>query len=161
MDAHRTLPADDLPTDLVNAATAAAARDAEHVGLFLRELGLVGTPEQPVPLPARFLFHLAAALRLLVWESQGFFLHQAAGLPSADQALDDAFAALLDPSADPTELGIQVLRLSLERFAWHGLGELNADIALDDLTDDAALDVLAEFLWASRHVATLKEDCQP
>lgn len=161
MDAQRTLPADDLPTDLVNAATAAAARDADLVGLFLRELGLTGTADQPVSLPARFLCQLAAALRLLVWEAQGFFFHRAAGLPSADQALDDAFAVLLDPSADPTQLGINVLRLSLERFAWHGLGDRNADIALDDLTDDAALDVLAEFLWASRQIPTAQEDCQP
>ena len=159
MDAQRTLSTDNLPADLVNAACAQAARDADYVGLFLHSLGLSASPDQPGRLPARFLFHLAAALRLLVWESQGFFVHQAAGLPSADQALRDAFRALLDPDANSTELGIQVLRLSLERFAWNGPRDLNADIALDELSDEAALDALAQFLWTNRHAATMKEDC--
>lgn len=156
-----TPPVRDFPPDMVNAVTAAAERDADAVGFFLRELGLAGNPQQPRKLPASFLLHLAAALRLSVWETQGFAFHQDAGLPPARQAISDAFHALADANANPTELCIAVLRLSLERFAWNRPRHWNADIALDDLNDEAALDLLAEFLWTHRHVATSKEDCQP
>jgi hypothetical protein len=157
MDAKHSLTFS-LPTDMVNAVATAAARDADHVGLFLHELGLSASPDQPCRLPERFLLHLGAALRLLVWEAQGFFFHQTAGLPSAHQAIRAAFQALHDPNADPSEFCVQVVRLSLERFAWNGPRDLHADIALDDLNDEAALDMLAELLWASRHLATAKED---
>ena len=53
------------------------------------------------------------------------------------------------------------IKKALERFAWNGPRDLHADIALDDLSDEATLDVLAEFLWACRQVSTKKEDCQP
>lgn len=150
-----------FPPDMVNAVTAAAARDADAVGLFLQQLGLTGTAQQPLTLPAGFLLHLAAALRLSRWETQGFCFHHAAGLPPPDQAICDAFDALVDANANPTEFCIAVMRLLLERFAWNGLRDLNADIALDELSDEAALDVLAQFLWTHRHVATTKEECQP
>lgn len=149
------------PADMVNAVAASAARDADAVGFFLRALGLSASPDQPCRLPARFLLHLAAALRLLLWVTQGFFFHQAAGLPSARQAIRDAFQALHNPNADPSEFCVRVVRLSLERFAWNGPRDLYADVALDDLHDESTLDVLAEFLWASRPFANPKEDCQP
>ena len=60
-----------------------AARDADRVGYFLDQLGLGATPEKPLPMPAAFLLHLGAALRLLAWETQPFFFHRAAGLPEA------------------------------------------------------------------------------
>ena len=113
-------------------------------------------------MPARFLLHLGAALRLLVWEAQGFFIHRAAGLPEARQAIRDAFRSLANPGTDPTELCVTVLRLAVECFAWHGPRDLNADIALDQLADeDAALDALAEYLWAFRHTGPVAEGPQP
>ena len=161
MDATLNSPLTDVPADRITAVASGAARDADRVGLFLHERGLSASPDQPRRLPAGFLLHLAAALRLLLWERQGVFFHQAAGLPSAPQAIRAAFHALHDPDADPSPFCVQVLRLSLERFAWNGPCDLHADIALDDRSEDAALDVLAEILWTSRHLATAKEDCQP
>jgi hypothetical protein len=151
----------DFPPDMVNAVTVAAARDADAVGLFLREQGLTGTPLKPLKLPAGFLMDLAAALRLSAWETQGFSFHHAAGLPPAEQAIQDAIDALADAKDKPNQLCIAVLRLAVEHSAWNGLSEWNADIALDDLSDEAALDVLAKFLWTHRQAATTKEDCQP
>jgi hypothetical protein len=101
-------------------------------------------------MPAGFLLHLAAALRLLSSEAQGFFPHREAGLPEARQAIRDAFLALTDPDADPTELCVAVLRLSVERFAWSGPPDLGADVALDEAPEDALLEALADFLWAHR-----------
>jgi hypothetical protein len=160
MDDKPTPLARDFPPDMLNAVGAAAVRDADAVGLFLQHLGLTGSPQQPRKLPAGFLLHLAAALRLSHWQTQGFCFHHAAGLPPADQAIGDAFDALADANANPSELCLAVMRLSLERFAWNGPRDLNADIALDELSDEAALDVLAQFLWTNRHAATMKEDCQ-
>jgi hypothetical protein len=161
MDAMHSPSASDFPADLISAVAGSAARDADHVGLFLHEMGLSASPDQPCRLPARFLLHLGAALRLLIWEAQGFFCHQAAGLPPARQAIRAAFQALRDPDDDSSALCLQVLRLAVERFAWNGPRDLHAEIAVDDLDDEAALDLLAEFLWAARHRATTKEDCEP
>lgn len=161
MDDKPTTPARAFPPDMVNAVAAAAALDADAVGLFLRERGLTGTPQKPLKLPAGFLPELAAALRLSAWERQGFAFHHAAGLPPGDQALHDTFNALADAKGKPPQRCKAVLRLAVEHLAWNGLSDWNADIALDDLSDDTALDVLAQFLWTHRHTATLKEDCQP
>src|SRR5437588_1115435 len=89
----------DFPPEMATAVAVAAARDAERVGLFLGHLGIGGTPEQPRPMPAGFLLHLGAALRLLAWEAQGFFFHRQAGLPEARVAIRDAFRSLADPDA--------------------------------------------------------------
>jgi hypothetical protein len=147
----------DFPGEMVTAVAVDAARDAERVRLFLKHLGIEAAPDKPCRLPAGFLLHLGAALRLLAWETQGFFCHRAAGLPEARQAIRDAFRS----RADPTELSVAVLRLSVERFAWSGPLDLTADVALDDLTDEAALDALAEFLWATRHTGPWPDGCQP
>jgi hypothetical protein len=145
-----SLSISDIPADMVAAVAANAARDADCVGLFLNRLGLGATPERPRPMPAAFLLHLGAALRLLTWEAQGFFFHRAAGLPEAPQPIRAAFESLAEPDADPTELCVAVLRLSVERFAWSGPPELGADVALDEAQEDALLEALADFLWARR-----------
>ncbi len=87
-----------------------SARDADRVGIFLGALGLGATPNEPRPMPAGFLLHLGAALRLLMWETKGFFFHRDAGLPDARQAIRDAFNSLNSPDADPTELCMAILR---------------------------------------------------
>jgi hypothetical protein len=161
MDDKPITPARDFPPDMVNAVSAAAARDADAVGLFLRERGLTGTPEKPLKLPAGFLLELAAALRLSAWETQGFSFHHAAGLPRADQAIRDVLHAFVDLDGKPTQRCSAVLRLAMEHLAWIGLSDWNADIALEDLGDETALDVLAEFLWTHRQTAIPKEDCLP
>lgn len=104
-------------------------------------------------LPRHFLLHLRAALRLWLWEGQGFLFHRAIGLPAARDVIGAAFRSLEDPGADPTPLTCTVLRLAVECFAWNGLRELGADMALDDTVDEAALDALAEYLWACRPAA--------
>jgi hypothetical protein len=139
-----------FPPEMVAAVKADAARDADLVGGFLSALGIRGTPEKPVALPLRFLLYLKAALHLWLWEVQGFFFHRAVGLPAAQEAIAAALGFLEDPDADPTLLRQTVLRLSIERFAWNGLRELGAEVALDDSLDEAALDALAEYLWACR-----------
>jgi hypothetical protein len=134
---------------MATAVAVDAARDADRVIVFLEAVRPKGM--QYGPIPASFLLRLGVALRLLAWETQGFFFHRQAGLPEARRALQDAFLSLREPNADPTELRATVLRLSLERFAWTGQPDLNADVALSDLNEDAALDAMAEHLWKIRH----------
>ncbi len=109
---------------------AEAARDADRVGQFLYALGLRGDPKKPIRLPGRFLLQLGVALRLLHWETQGWFFHRTVGLPEAQQVICDAFRSSTNSDADQTELDVAVLRLFLERFAWHARRELGADVVL-------------------------------
>ncbi len=151
----------DCPAEMVAAVAADASHDADLVGLFLHYLGLRRTPEKPLAVPFGFLLHLRAVLRLVLWEAEGLFYHRTTGLPDAAGAIRDAFMSLVNPNADPTPLWQTVLRISVERFAWHGRRDLDADVALGDLIDDAALDALAEHLWAFRHAGTATGSPKP
>ena len=113
-----------IPDELVEAMAREAARDAENVAVFLRELGFTPSDDRPVRLPAAFLLDLGAALRLLMWESSGLRVHQDSGLPGAERAIIDAFGHL-DATAEvealpPVELPRRVVALFADRFAWHG-----------------------------------------
>jgi hypothetical protein len=154
-------PAVHFPHELTTALMADAFRGADRVGQFLADLGLWGDTKKPLALPLRFLLHLCAALRLCEWEEQGWFFHRAVGLPEAAQAIREAFQSLTNPDAKSTELYAAVLGLFAERFAWHARRELDADVALDDLADEAALDALAAFLWATRHGGAVTQGPQP
>lgn len=147
---HSDTSLDEFPTELVDSVKARAERDAVSVAQFMGCLGLNATPEKPVPLPAGFLLSLAAALRLLAWEVRGFNFHREAGLPSASEAIRDAFERLLEKDAKPSPICNTVGRLALERFAWAGEPELGADVAIDDVDEELFLDALADFLWANR-----------
>ena len=151
-------PFANIPDDLLTAVALDATCDADHVGLFLSYLRIRGTPVRPIFLPREFLLQLAAALRLLCWEAQGFFFHRDAGLPDAQEAIRDAFRSLADHHEERTDISKKVLRLFIDRFAWNGQRDLGAAIALDDLADDAALDALAEFFWAVRHAGCATDD---
>src|SRR5258708_2739530 len=59
----------DFPTEMVDAVVVDAARDAVRVVWFLEQLELGATPETPLSMPAGFLLHPGAALRLLACAS--------------------------------------------------------------------------------------------
>src|SRR4029079_12650299 len=100
-----------------------------------------------------YLLHLGAALRLLIWECRGFYFHRLAGLPSAEEAIDNALQARAPSEASKsTRFCEAVLGVAIAHFSWHGLSELNTYIALDPLDTDHSIDALAEFLWANRHL---------
>jgi len=154
MAAYTLPPCPDVPPELVTAIVEDAARDADHVGLFLRTIGLEGSPHCPIHLPAAFLLDLGAALRLLEWERRGLQVHLEVGLPSAKQALRDVFQAFAAPSgpavAPARSLTYRVMILFVERFAWNARVELDADITLDEPEEDQLLEALADFLWEHR-----------
>jgi hypothetical protein len=141
---------DDYPAEMVLRVAEDAALDADRVGVFLSSLGLRGSPGKPLSLPVNFLLHLGAALRLLVWETQGFLDHQVAGLPDAHTAIRAAIHSLKDPQAEATQFCTDVFRFSVEHFAWSAGRELGVDVALGEADEDALLEGLADFLWAKR-----------
>jgi hypothetical protein len=98
------------------------------------------------------MMRLGAALWTFQWELAGLHVHTAAGLPGARAALLNAVESLADLSGDKQgeEALERVLALFLERFAWSGQLLLNADVSLDLIEDDAALDAVAELLWRHR-----------
>jgi hypothetical protein len=150
-----------IPPEMVEFVAAEAERDADRVILFLHYLGVRAILVNPNAMHARFLLRLGAALRLLHWEVQGFAYHRTAGLPDSGQAIRDAFQNFTNPDADPTEFCCSVLRISCERFVWHGRRDLDADVAVDELMEDDALDAVADFLWTSRHIATAPDGSKP
>ena len=143
-----------IPEELSDTTAREAARDAGLVSCFLHELGLVPPDDHPVRFPAAFLLRLGAALRLLVWESNGLRVHLEMGLPSAERAIVDAFG-LLDTTAEasqPVDFPRSVVALFADRFAWHGRPNLDADVVLDDHVEgDALVEALAQLLWDARH----------
>lgn len=144
----------DYPPALVAAIAGEAARNADRVGQFLHALGLVPQKGQPpLALPRKFLLGLAAALRLLDWEIQGFHVHLDAGLPSAREALVRVFRAVFAAGSLEYHVDLRrhVLGLFIERFAWNGRAELDADFALGDVNEDELVEALADFLWSQRH----------
>jgi hypothetical protein len=140
----------EFPDAMVSAVATDAARDADRVRMFLSALGILPSPEKPLSLPARFLLHLGAGLRLLSWEANGFFAHREVGLPEARAVIRDAFQSLNNSGVDPAELCIRVMGLSIERFAWTAPAELGTDVSLAEADEDALQEALADFLWAHR-----------
>ena len=149
------LAVSDLPPDLVQAVARDARADADHVGLFLREIGIAATPQKPRRLPAAFLLDLGAALRLLSWEQAGLDLRGVAGLPPARQALLAVLRAAAShggagPGAPPGSLSSLVVAAFADHFAWNARVELDAEVVLGEADEEAALAALADFLWEHR-----------
>lgn len=139
-----------LHPDLIAAVRAEAARSADRVAEFIRDLAARGV-EVP-PLDRGTLLELAAALTLAVWEGSGLDLHRDAGLPPARLAVRYALATVL-PSVrrlDPMLIA-HVVGLFAERMAWHAREELGADVVLDAPDEDALIELMARVAWERRH----------
>lgn len=150
----------DAPTEPRAAILAIAGCDGARARRFLSQLVPGMTREKWLSLPFSFVLSVGTALRLLDWEKQGFSCVREAGLPTWLTVIRDAFVALQNSHTASPELPMAVLRLSLERFAWHAPHFFGGDVALDDLTE-AALDVLAEYLFASRRAGVAAAGPQP
>ena len=124
----------------------------------MKTLGIEASKENPIQLPLAFLLHLGTALRLLLWERQGYVFHREAGLPSARQAIHDASQSLLKPNlVVVNRLNLEVLKIAMKRLAWSGPRELGAEVAiLQEELEDQFLEDLADFLW-NQHVRSRAE----
>ena len=100
-----------------------------------------------------------AALAVLAWLPRDAVAQTgpcAAGLPSARDALGHVIGVITAAAADRAALaragalGRAVFDLRMSRLAWAGPAELQADVALDAPDEDALIEALAVFLWASR-----------
>jgi len=145
------------PPELVAAATRDAERDADALISFLGDLGFrrPGPDEPPVRLPAGLLLGLGAAMRLLIWESNGVHVHREAGIPSAYEVLCDVFRRAAEPVQDGPDpviasLCVRVFNLAVRHFAWEGQPILGADVLLGEADEDALIDSLAQLCWACR-----------
>jgi hypothetical protein len=143
-----------LPPDLVDAVRRQAELDGDRVGLLLTQL--LGPVEKgTIWFPEWFLLELAAALRLQSWEKDGITLHLDAGLPSSEHAIASVAQALTDritqgSHADDAPLTFRVNTLFIERFAWRGRADLDAEVVLGEADGDELVEVLARLMWAHR-----------
>ena len=139
---------DPYPGDLVAHVIDQANRDAERVVAILE---LVGLGSATVPeWPPALLLRLAAATRLMSWEAAGLSPHIDEGLPNAADALWWATHTpheLEDPNRD---LALRVFQIGLDRMAWSGPRDLDAEILLDGPDEGEMVDALAKFLWEHR-----------
>jgi hypothetical protein len=142
-----------LPKGIDTTVAVDTTRDADRLTASLLELGFRATPLIRQPMATDLIPYLDAALRLHNWTILGISIHRAAGFLEALDVDRDVFGFVDDEGTGPTPLGIAVLCFVCERFAWNGISELGANVVRDDLTDDAALEALAEYLWKSRHGA--------
>jgi hypothetical protein len=148
-------PAWNLPPDLVAAVEQMSARWVQTALEFLDqlcellELGGYQIDPRSCDLSPVFLGEIAAVLQLLAWERQGIFVHQEAGRPNAIDAIQGL--ARTPRNRIPSELYMKVVKVWMDRFAWSGHADLNADVTLDDLKEDAELEAIASLLWAHRH----------
>jgi hypothetical protein len=116
--------------------------------------------EHPVAIPAEFLTELAAILRISIWELNNLRDQIAADLPRAEDAYNDLMErayhrpeSFSSPGESPP-LHYRVMEAVLRHLAWNGRRDLGADVLLgrpDDGDDDAALEAMAQYLWARRH----------
>jgi hypothetical protein len=147
----------DYPPELIRFVTEEAERDADRAWYFLRLVDLAPPPGQIRRLPAGLLLNLGAAARLLEWEQAGITIHLDAGLPCARDAARRIFleAVPVDGEARGPEpwLSEAVFRLTIDRFAWTGRTDLQAEIRLDFPDEDVLVEALAQFLWTHRHAA--------
>lgn len=145
-----------VPIELSTAVQEKAVRDADVVYRFLTWLGRKWAGDSfdlaAIDLPPGFMSALAAALQLVAWEQRGVFIHRDIGLPSADDAVLLIFRSYQESDTHPAcaHLQHEVFQLFVQRFAWAGRSDLDADIVLDDLEEDVLVDALADFLWARR-----------
>jgi hypothetical protein len=151
-----SLAIDSFPTDLINAIKADALRDAERVERFLRVLGLQPILHHLIRHRPGFLLDLAAALRLLAWEEAGLDLKAFARLPAARAALLNVLQSLTQSVIGQHEavkvdsLLQDVMGAFFDYFAWSARVELDVDVTLGEVDEDAVLEALADFLWAHR-----------
>ena len=132
-----------------------ALYQADLVGRFLnavRHQLPASKQKEPIALPADFLLELGAALRLAMWERQGFRPYLP-DFPSAETAIVELVQRCWPDQTGPST-GESILRRVLEtwfgHFAWSGLEELGVDVLLDTPGSAALFDDLAGFLWAHR-----------
>ncbi len=133
--------------DLVAAVRDEAGRSADRVGEFLR--GLADRGVAVPPLSRETLLELSAALTLAAWERDGLGLGREAGLPDARTAVRNALATV-PPTVGSSGLAVRVLGLFVDRTAWAARPHLGADIRLDTPDEDAVVEALAQYLWATR-----------
>jgi hypothetical protein len=144
------------PPELIARVTDQATQDAEIVVDLLHAFSLAPSDGSERSFPADFLLELGAAARVLAWEVQGLALLQGGvRLPAGDairRVFEDTTRRLRDPSAPAAtlELVYAVFRLSMERLAWTGPRDLQAEIMLDFPDEDALVESLAQILWDNR-----------
>jgi hypothetical protein len=137
---------------LLEAVAMEAEADADRVAALFFAMGYHPTPGKPIFVDRERLLFYGAALRLESWERAGIFVHRDLGLPSAVEIIDDAARALTQQNKwpDGSRLGLQVLQMFHDHFAWSARRDLDAPVVLDSLDEDAALNALAELLWNPR-----------
>ena len=110
-----------------------------------------------------FLLNLGAALQLASWERAGLRSELPADLPTSSEAFQNLVPPQVLGSSDGApvtpDLSMKVFKTWLQLFSRSSRATLNTDVLLPTkaVSEDELLDALADFLWANRHLADVKE----
>ncbi|MBN1855256.1 MAG: hypothetical protein JW829_21165 [Pirellulales bacterium] len=144
----------ELPVSLLRAIQEHGARSGEIMANMLDEYQRrIG--EKP-EFPPAFLLEWSAVMQLGIWELQGFYQHQAAGLPTYREACQELAQRA---SRGPEEfchlksavLHRKVLQYWLEHFACQASEILGAEVAMNSLEEETFLEQVSDLLWKNRH----------
>lgn len=151
------------PEDWQQAQIARVRRNAEsHAELvavylddLLRRLHEAGRPIKPGGFPAGFLLELAATCQLEVWEQVGVHQFLPVGTPTAAEARADIWRRVREnvhQFVDTTHPPLSNLVCQLWRDHCHWLEPdlVEAPFIIGALSEDEALDCLAQLLWKHR-----------
>ena len=143
----------ELPREYVHSLQSLGERGAARVATFLRAFGLQLSRDRPLQLPAELLIGLDLALRFWAWERSAITAHTDAGLPTANQVLNQVLSLMQGPELHDyvDELGLRATAIQREQLIWQAGGELGADVAINPGEDEEAfLEAMAGFLWTHR-----------
>jgi hypothetical protein len=147
-----------IPQEVASAIARDAESDADAVADFLDILGLTASTR----LPGRLFVGLAAGLRLLTWETEGYSVHRAMGLPPAAEVIRDVIERAADPDDDRQDFIIAtlwavVIGVKEMFFAWEAPSFFDSEVLLGELPEDDLINALASLCWANRNIGVERE----
>jgi hypothetical protein len=149
----------DLGCPVKKALRGLASQNAELVDWFLR--GFSHAPNfawlanRPLcaSWPPGFLFGLALAMRVLVWEKRGILEYLKVKLPSSQEILFDVFRSVVNEEAADRIRALypQVLAVFLRHLAWSADPQFGPNVILGEIDEERFVDAVAKLLWVMRN----------
>ena len=156
---------EDLPVEMVRAASSIAVYQAMLVGELLTKLGLIDADSNrpPFKLSATTLLELGATLHLIAWRQSGMLKHLDQA-PNVDQAVESSIKYVCQELEGNyrclnqlSDLPDTVFRIWLRQFAWTGWQQMGTDVLLRTDGRSTFVRELAKLLWKNRNHAINSE----
>jgi hypothetical protein len=144
----------ELPDPMVRAIIRSSEFQADLVAAVIEASELFKS--KLIQVSAACLLEFAALLQIWFWDHQGLRPQLPADLPTYQEAAASfaARAAKGDAGfegANASLLGLKVIQVVMDQFAWEGQDYLQADVVLRTIDEDQLIEAIADLLWNKRH----------